>query len=118
MMEVNSLESAPQIHLHFLTGEAEHKDFGFGRVELCCHGCGESLLVFYDGSGKRGHMKLKKEFEAKHLKCPNHGYSNWCPNYRSEFLTADLRSKAVQAVAPLCRTPSAQSTYIRRRPGL
>ena len=95
MMEINFIEASPQIHLHFLTGEDEHKALGFGRVELCCHGCGESLLVLYDDSGKKGHLKLKRDFRKKHEHCPNHGagYAGYCPNYRSSFQVADLRAK-------------------------
>jgi len=68
-METDYLEDAPQVHLHFLTGPEEYRDLGYGRVELCCHGCGAGLLVYYndsaDGPGHASHLKLTDEFRPQ-----------------------------------------------------
>jgi hypothetical protein len=96
-METDYLEDAPQVHLHFLTGPEEYRDLGYGRVELCCHGCGAGLLVYYnesaDGPGHASHLKLTDEFASKHTGCKNRGFEKRCPPYRSSMSLADLRTR-------------------------
>jgi hypothetical protein len=96
-METDYLADAPQVHLHFLTGPSEYRELGFGRVELCCHGCGTALLAYYndsvDGVGRASHLELCDEFARDHLACPNRGYEEGCPTYRSAIGVRDLRTR-------------------------
>lgn len=94
LMEVDSMRNAPQVHLHFLTDEKEYQLLGFSRVELCCHSCGESVLVYFSDTvdTENKHLALRDSFVEKHKLCPNHGFESWCPNWRSSFSTLDLRS--------------------------
>lgn len=102
LMEIDYLEEVPQVHLHFLTDTDEYEEVGFGKAELCCHGCGASLLITYNeasGDGAR-HLKVRDAFTVKHRRCPNKRYEEHCPNYRSSFSTVDLRSKAKEQEWP------------------
>lgn len=93
LMEIDYFEEVPQVHLHFLTEPEEYQENGFGRAELCCHGCGCSLLILYNeatGDGAK-HLKVRDSFTAKHQKCPNKLYEEHCPNYRASFDSVDLR---------------------------
>ncbi len=101
LMEVDSLVGSPQIHLHFLTENWEEKMLGYAKLEVCCHGCGESILVYYSDEefGQR-HMNVKNEFVALHENCPDHGYETYCPNWRSKMDVVDLRNPN------LTKTPS------------
>ena len=96
-METDYLADAPQVHLHFLTGPEEYRELGYGRVELCCHGCGAALLVYYndsaDGPGRASHLRLTDQFAREHLGCKNRGFEKRCPAYRSSMGLADLRTR-------------------------
>lgn len=92
LMEVDYMDGSPQVHLHFLTEEAEFSENGYGRLELCCHGCGEAILVLYRDEGFRSaHLKVRNEFHQKHKACPDRNYAESCPDYRRSFKTVDLR---------------------------
>ncbi|MBI5544852.1 MAG: hypothetical protein HY901_13260 [Deltaproteobacteria bacterium] len=96
-METDYFEDAPQVHLHFLTGPDEYREQGWGRVELCCHGCGGSLLVYYNDSaemeGRASHLELCEAFAARHQGCRNSHFERSCPVYRSSVEVADLRTR-------------------------
>lgn len=98
LMEVNSIKNAPQVHLHFLSDEGE----GDARVELCCHGCGASLLMYYWEDSKRAtrHKQVRNDFVRKHVGCQNREYERDCPNYRSSFKVIDLRTRRRAASQP------------------
>jgi hypothetical protein len=99
-MEVDFIEAAPQVHVHFLTDAEEYKLLGYGKVEVVCHGCGASVLIYYTdrGSGSR-HLKFRDAFVQKHVQCPNRGYQEHCSNYRATFEKKDLRLKGRAAKA-------------------
>lgn len=93
LMEVDSFQGSPQLHLHFLTEQEEHASLGYLKLELCCHGCGASTLIYYhevEGTAPR-HVALKDAFEKSHKMCPNRNYEELCPNYRSSFKVIDMR---------------------------
>lgn len=93
LMEVDYMDGSPQVHLHFLTEEKEFTENGYGRLELCCHGCGESLLVLYRDEGSRSaHLKVRDEFHKKHKTCPDRNYAESCPDYRRSSGVVDLRA--------------------------
>lgn len=95
--EVDYIEGTPQVHLHFLTSKDEEKSCE--KVELVCHGCGESLLLyFHSRSWKTNgpHLKVKNDFRDKHQNCPNRNYEKNCPNYRKSCLKLDLRKKSTK----------------------
>ena len=103
LMEINCIKGVPQVHLHFLTDEGEVD----ARVELCCHGCGASILLYYWEDAKRmtkqrmtKHQQIRDGFVRKHDHCPNREYERNCPNYRSSFETIDLRTRR-RAADPL-----------------
>lgn len=98
-MEVDSIKESPQVHIHFLTGSEEMMELGYGKIELCCHGCGNSLLVLYvepeaddEVNPDTRHLKFRDEFHQKHKLCPDRGYDRMCPNQRSKFDVVDLRT--------------------------
>lgn len=93
--EVSHIHGSPQVHLHFLTDESDYKALGHGKVELCCHGCGHSVLVLYTEHGRpsdKVHIELRNSFVEKHKECVNRNYEKTCPNFRSKFEVADIRS--------------------------
>lgn len=96
LMEIDYLEEVPQVHLHFLTDEEEYSRLRYGKVEIVCHGCGESILVYYnEETGHTSkHLKVRDSFSAKHQKCPNKKFEEHCPNYRASFKVVDLRVKS------------------------
>lgn len=94
LFKVDYLSDSPQVHLHYLTDDEEFTHLGYGRMEMCCHGCGTSLLVFYpERLSRRQQLSIRNGFEKKHVKCPNRNYERHCSNYRSAFQLLDLRVK-------------------------
>lgn len=95
LMEIDFMESAPQVHLHFLTEPEEYEELGYGKVELVCHGCGQSMLIYYNDRSSVGskHMRIRDAFVAKHQRCPNRKFEDHCPNYRSNMEFKDIRAK-------------------------
>jgi hypothetical protein len=95
MDAVQSVETHPQIHLHFLTPEEEPD----ARLELCCHGCGASLTVRYraDTRSYARSRKVRKTFLTKHAGCPDRGYRDYCPDWRTSFELLDIRPKLKRA---------------------
>jgi hypothetical protein len=91
MDAVQSIKEQPQIHLHFLTPEEEPE----ARLELCCHGCGASLTVRYraDAKSMRRPKQVRTAFIEQHSKCPDRGYKNYCPDWRTSFELLDIRPK-------------------------
>lgn len=114
LMEVDSMRNAPQVHLHFLTEGQEHYLLEYYKVELCCHGCGESTLVYFteDPGSRSKHLSIRDAFVERHKMCPNHGYENWCPNWRSSFNTIDIRQKREVSYP---RPPAARLVPIAKR---
>jgi hypothetical protein len=90
---IDIIDGAPQVHLHFLTDDLEYSYIGFSKVEICCHGCGESVLVYYDTPGKDDtrHIELRDSFTMKHKHCPDRNYEERCPNFRTRIEVVDLR---------------------------
>ncbi|MGC4122037.1 MAG: hypothetical protein QM765_47145 [Myxococcales bacterium] len=103
-METDYLADVPQVHLHFLTGPDEYRELGYGRVELCCHGCGAALLVLYnnsvEGAGKADHLAITDDFAAQHRTCVNRHFESSCPPYRSAMAIADLRTRQRALLEP------------------
>lgn len=107
LFDVDYMDASPQVHLHFLTDEEEYDSLGYGRMELCCHGCGASTLVYYDrGRTRRQHLAMRDRFAKKHEKCPNMKFEDHCPNYRSSFETADVRRKGRSPASSRLRQPA------------
>lgn len=103
-METDYLADMPQVHLHFLTGPDEYRELGYGRVELCCHGCGRALLVYYnnsvDAGGKAIHLAVTNEFAERHCDCVNRHFERSCPAYRSAVAITDLRTRQRALMEP------------------
>lgn len=94
LIDSNFIESAPQVHLHFLTDEEEYEALGYGKLELCCHGCGTALLVYYTENEKTDlerHVRIKSAFTEGHKECANRGYEHVCPGHRSSVTVLDMR---------------------------
>lgn len=107
LMEVDSMRGCPQVHIHFLTEQWEYERLGFMKAELCCHGCGHSVLLYYlevDEDDTR-HMDFRNRFLEKHSRCPNRGYESVCPNYRSSFEVMDFRRTKRRAKKSQERAP-------------
>ena len=92
LMDVEHVKDHPQIHFHFLSSNEDFQKYKYGRLELCCHGCGASLLVYYTlKTPETLKQYVKVLFIELHQNCPNRDYENDCPNYRDHFLVLDLR---------------------------
>jgi hypothetical protein len=96
LLESNFIEAAPQVHLHFLTGEDEYNQLGYAKLELCCHGCGAATLIYYNEEGHteadvQRHMKMRDDFTLLHARCPNRGYEKSCPDHRTSLNLVDMR---------------------------
>lgn len=93
LFSIDVIVASPQVHLHFLTKEKEeYKELGYGKVEIVCHGCGESLLVYYmDDNHNELRLQVRDEFVHRHIKCPNRQYEMACPDWRTSFKVMDLR---------------------------
>jgi hypothetical protein len=97
LFTIDVITTAPQVHLHFLTDDSEYEELGYAKVELCCHGCGASTLVYYTNNGKTDRrVQVRDEFARKHSGCPNRSYQSHCPDWRSTFKRVDLRPHAAQ----------------------
>lgn len=94
LMEVNVMKPMPHVHIHFLTDKQEYAELGYGKVELCCHGCGASLLMYYSDSPaqRRAHLKVRDDFMARHTRCPHVISNGHCSNWRSKFEFVDIRN--------------------------
>lgn len=106
MIHINSgngfffLEEHPQIHFHYIQSEETSKRVGYGKIELCCHGCARSLIALYDlcaldgtpPSSEEHQRALRNEFINSHLTCRNYGYNVDCPEWRRGVEFVDLRS--------------------------
>ena len=113
LFDIDIIVTAPQVHLHFWTGEEEYEELGYGKVELCCHGCGASTLVYYMNEDKHDrHLQIRDEFTRKHARCPNRNYQSVCPDWRTSFKTVDIRQKKSPKWAD-----SEPSAPLRRRRG-
>lgn len=94
LIDSNFIESAPQVHLHFLTDEEEYEALGYGKLELCCHGCGTALLVYYTDHEKTDldrHVRIRDAFTDGHRECTNRSYEHCCPEHRSSMSVVDMR---------------------------
>lgn len=97
LFTIDVMTTLPHIHLHFFTGEEEYNELGYGKVELCCHGCGASTLVYYMESDRQDRrVQLRDEFSQKHAKCPNKGYQSTCPDWRTSFRVVDIRPRSMK----------------------
>jgi hypothetical protein len=100
LFEATYLDGAPQVHIHFLTSEAEFRELGYGRLEFVCHSCGDAQLITYGlDHTQQDHVLLRDRFRDKHLKCENRDFEGNCPDYRRRIETVDLRHKTGRKVA-------------------
>lgn len=106
-MEVDSEPNSPQVHLHFLTENDEYLMTGYWKIELCCHGCARSVLVYYytpRGKEADEHVRIRSDFLEQHRSCPNRNYEAVCSDYRSGIELLDLRER--QLTQRRCRRTS------------
>ena len=98
LFEVHFMAGTPQVHLHFMTEDDFNVPDHHGTLELCCHGCGASQLVFFEPHriGKTRHQEVSVLFQRAHQTCHDDDYSVHCPNYRHSIEIVDLRGKISQ----------------------
>lgn len=114
LFTIDVMTNLPHIHLHFMTDEDEYNELGYGKVELCCHGCGASTLVYYTDSDKQDRrVQLRDEFSKKHAKCLNRGYQSSCPDWRTSFKVIDIRQKVIKWDEPT--TPIKRRRYAKKQ---
>jgi len=114
LFTIDVMTNLPHIHLHFMTDEDEYNELGYGKVELCCHGCGASTLVYYTDSDKQDRrVQLRDEFSKKHGKCQNRGYQSSCPDWRTSFKVIDIRQKVIKWDEPT--TPIKRRRYPKKQ---
>lgn len=103
LFKMDYFARSPQVHMHYLTDDDEFTREGFGKIELVCHGCGCSKLVYYDDSkSKKSHISVRNSFWKRHEDCKNRNYENCCPDYRREIEIVDMRALA-RLVRPRAR---------------
>jgi hypothetical protein len=101
LIDSNFIESAPQVHLHFFSDEEEYEALGYGKLELCCHGCGTALLVYYTENEKTDleqHVRIRDAFTEGHKECVNRGYEHVCPEHRSSIAVLDMRTTSKRPI--------------------
>lgn len=97
LFNIDVVMTAPQVHLHFMTNDDEYDELGYAKVELCCHGCGASTLVYYTNTDKPDRrVQVRDEFVKVHARCPNRSYQSSCPDWRTSFKLLDIRQKTVK----------------------
>ncbi len=91
---IASPKKLPFVHMHFMTDEETGKEQGYELLEMCCHACGASLLLYFPhiGSSKKPKM-ARDEFVGEHRGCKPFANNEFCPNFRSSFKRLDLRAK-------------------------
>jgi len=105
LFTIDVMTNLPHIHLHFMTDKDEYAELGYGKIEICCHGCGASTLVYYTDSDKPDRrVQLRDEFSQKHARCRNRGYQHACPDWRTSFRVIDIRQKIIQCDEPVAVT--------------
>ena len=113
LFSIDVIVNAPQVHLHFLTDETEYEEMGYAKIELCCHGCGASTLVYYtnaDNPDRR--VQVRDEFVQKHMRCPNRSYQSSCPDWRTSFKRLDIRQKVNQWVEPKVSRRNERAAFV------
>lgn len=101
LFTIDVMTNLPHIHLHFMTDEEEYTELGYGKIELCCHGCEASTLVYYTDSNKPDRrVQLRDEFSQKHSQCRNRDYQYTCPDWRTSFRVIDIRRNIAQCEEP------------------
>lgn len=94
LFAIDVVTASPQVHLHFMTADEEYDELGYGKVEIVCHGCGASTLIYYTDDGREHRrIQMRDEFVHVHSKCPNRNYESACPDWRTSFKRVDLRQK-------------------------
>lgn len=92
LMEVHEYQRMGHIHVHNLSTADDLKTYGVGRSELCCHGCGESVLILFVATTNTS--PARDNFANRHKQCFRTAPKrDKCSNYRSQFFTQDLRDQ-------------------------
>lgn len=113
LFSIDVVVTAPQVHLHFLTDETEYEELGYAKVELCCHGCGASTLVYYTNSDNADRrVQVRDEFVQRHTKCPNRSYQSSCPDWRTSFRRLDIRQKFHQWSEPKVSRKNERKAFV------
>jgi hypothetical protein len=114
LFAIDTITKAPQIHLHYMTDTTEYEELGYGKIELCCHGCGASTLVYYkDDNTDDSRVAIKDEFVIAHEMCPDRRYDIQCPDWRSSFKVIDIRARKIrwfEKAVSMRRRPAKKST--------
>jgi hypothetical protein len=87
--DVRVLTDHPHIHFH---------KFADDQVEVCCHGCGKSIMASIDSSRSSAYSSYCDQFADTHKKCHTHipgnlDYSCACPDFRTQLFQVDLREE-------------------------
>lgn len=86
-------KGAPQVHTHVLTDAEDFALIGHRRFELCCHGCGHSVLILHDDGDTKKASQERDIFLEVHRRCKDLGFETWCPDVRTNFSIIDLRKR-------------------------
>jgi len=96
--EIKQVDVAPHIHIHFLTDKEESEAIGYCRVEFCCHGCSDSLLVLCDKETVL--TGVGETYTEEHLKCALPDVDIACLDFRASLRTLDLRTSKRRGKLP------------------
>lgn len=80
------VDQATHVHIHFLD---------IGRTEVCCHGCGTSIIYIHGKKNPSAIRDILKEPVKAHEKCaiPGVDFERWCPDIRLHVSVVDLTKR-------------------------
>lgn len=86
--ETQYVDSSDHVHIHFLDE---------GRIEVCCHGCGKSLILVHQPSKSIKARESAKGFMKEHSThfIPGVCFEDWCPDIRTSVQIVDITKRGL-----------------------
>jgi hypothetical protein len=88
----------PQVHVHYVTTDAEADAIGASVIVVGCHGCGQSMRILFklpedpQPGGLPTLTRVRNDFRFKHRGCPNFDYHRRCRSFdKRDQTVVDLR---------------------------
>lgn len=86
------VDSSDHVHMHFLDDD---------KIEVCCHGCGKSVIYLHRPSKSLKVREMSKAFIKEHEVhfVPGVSFEDWCPDIRSDVQVVDTTKRALSQKA-------------------
>lgn len=80
------VDASDHIHIHFLDE---------GSTEVCCHGCGKSVIHVHPPLKSMKVREASKSFikEHEHHFIPGASFEEWCPDIRTSVSVVDTTKR-------------------------